>query len=122
MNIQLKKGILELCVLAVLDKKDCYGYELVDEISKNIEISDGTIYPLLRRLNQEGYFVTYLQESQEGPPRKYYKLTEQGRNIKNELLDEWLDFVKGVNNILKEANPDEQNWVLRYLEIISFRF
>lgn len=107
MNIQLKKGILELCVLAVLDKKDYYGYELVDEISKNIEISDGTIYPLLRRLNQEGYFVTYLQESQEGPPRKYYRLTEQGRSIKNELLDEWLDFVKGVNNILKEANPDE---------------
>jgi PadR family transcriptional regulator, regulatory protein PadR len=104
MNVQLKKGILELCVLAVLDKKDCYGYELVNDISKDIEISDGTIYPLLRRLNQEGYFTTYLQESQEGPPRKYYKLTELGKTTKEELLNEWLHFVKGVNSILKQQN------------------
>ena len=107
MNTQLKKGILELCVLAVLDKKDCYGYELVNDISKNIEISDGTIYPLLRRLNQEGYFITYLQESQEGPPRKYYKLTELGKTTKGELVNEWLHFVNGVNNILKEAESNE---------------
>ncbi len=103
MNTQLKKGILELCVLAVLDNKDCYGYELVNEISKNIEISEGTIYPILRRLNQEGYFITYLQESQEGPPRKYYKLTELGKSIKMELLNEWTELVKGVSNILIEG-------------------
>lgn len=102
MNTQLKKGILELCVLAVLDKKDCYGYELVSEISKNIEISDGTIYPLLRRLNQEGYFTTYLQESQEGPPRKYYSLTKLGKDTKEELLREWYSFENGVNSILKK--------------------
>jgi PadR family transcriptional regulator PadR len=103
MNTQLKKGILELCVLAVLDKKDCYGYELVNEISKNIEISEGTIYPILRRLNQEGYFTTYLQESQEGPPRKYYKLTDLGKSIKEELLKEWNELVYGVNNIIIEG-------------------
>jgi PadR family transcriptional regulator PadR len=103
MNTQLKKGILELCVLAVLDKKDCYGYELVNEISKHIEISEGTIYPILRRLNQEGYFTTYLQESQEGPPRKYYKLTELGKYIKEELLKEWSELVMGVNNIIIEG-------------------
>jgi PadR family transcriptional regulator, regulatory protein PadR len=95
-NVQLKKGILELCVLAVLDRKDCYGYELVNEISKNIEISEGTIYPILRRLNQEGYFITYLQESQEGPPRKYYKLTDTGRHVKNESIKEWLALAEGV--------------------------
>lgn len=103
MNTQLKKGILELCVLAVLDKKDCYGYELVNEISKNIEISEGTIYPILRRLNQEGYFTTYLQESQEGPPRKYYKLTNLGKSIKQDLLNEWTELVMGVNNIIIEG-------------------
>jgi PadR family transcriptional regulator, regulatory protein PadR len=103
MNTQLKKGILELCVLAVLDKKDCYGYELVNEISKNIEISEGTIYPILRRLNQEGYFTTYLQESQEGPPRKYYKLTDLGKSTKEDLFKEWTELVKGVNNILIEG-------------------
>lgn len=107
MNAQLKKGILELCVLAVLDKKDCYGYELVNEISKNIEISDGTVYPILRRLNQEGYFTTYLQESQEGPPRKYYKLTELGKATKEELSNEWTALIQGVNNILKETEVNE---------------
>ncbi|MDD3225698.1 MAG: PadR family transcriptional regulator [Clostridium sp.] len=101
MNTQLKKGILELCVISILDRKDCYGYELVDEISKNIEISEGTIYPLLRRLSKEGYFTTYLQESREGPPRKYYKLTESGRKMKHELVNEWSEFVEGVTNILK---------------------
>lgn len=103
MNIQLKKGILELCVLSVLDKKDCYGYELVNEISKNIEISEGTIYPILRRLNQEGYFSTYLQESQEGPPRKYYKLTQLGKSTKDELISEWKELVKGVSNIIMDT-------------------
>jgi PadR family transcriptional regulator PadR len=107
MNTQLKKGILELCVLAVLDRKDCYGYELVNEISKNIEISDGTIYPILRRLNQEGYFTTYLQESQEGPPRKYYKLTQLGKNTKEELLKEWFDYVNEVNSIVMEGCSNE---------------
>jgi PadR family transcriptional regulator, regulatory protein PadR len=107
MNIQLKKGVLELCVLAVLDTKDCYGYELVSEISKNIEISDGTIYPILRRLTQEGYFTTYLQESQEGPPRKYYSLTELGKRMKAQLTHEWFTFQTGVNNIIKGADADE---------------
>lgn len=102
MNIQLKKGVLELCVLSVLKDRDCYGYELVNEISKNIEISDGTIYPILRRLTQEGYFTTYLQESQEGPPRKYYSLTEIGEQSRQLLTQEWISFSKGVNNIIKE--------------------
>lgn len=102
MNTQLKKGVLELCVLCMLSDRDCYGYELVSEISKNIAISDGTIYPLLRRLNSEGYFESYLLESQEGPPRKYYRLTQLGRNTKEELLTEWASFVKGVNNIIHE--------------------
>ena len=107
MNIQLKKGVLELCVLAVLDTKDCYGYELVNEISKNIEISDGTIYPILRRLTLEGYFTTYLQESQEGPPRKYYKLTALGKEVKDELTNEWFTFVNSVSNIVKGAVLNE---------------
>jgi PadR family transcriptional regulator, regulatory protein PadR len=107
MNIQFKKGVLELCVLSMLFKKDCYGYELVNEISKNILISEGTIYPLLKRLKDEGYFKTYLEESQEGPPRKYYKLTELGIETKVELEKEWSTFVEGVNRIVKEANQNE---------------
>lgn len=102
MNIQLKKGVLELCVLSMLTKKDCYGYELVNEISKNIMIAEGTIYPLLKRLKDEGYLTTYLEESQEGPPRKYYKLTSLGEKEKQKLASEWFTFVKGVRNIVGE--------------------
>ncbi|MBC8589204.1 PadR family transcriptional regulator [Paratissierella segnis] len=101
MNIQFKKGVLELCVLSLLDRRDHYGYELVEKISKFINISEGTIYPLLRKLRTEGYVSTYLEESQEGPPRKYYKLTEKGKEVFEELMIEWESFVDGVNNILR---------------------
>jgi PadR family transcriptional regulator PadR len=95
-NIQFKKGVLELCVLSVLDRRDCYGYELVQEISRHIDISEGTIYPLLRRLKSEGYVTSYLVESPEGPPRKYYQLTASGKETLDALVREWDDFVARV--------------------------
>ncbi|MEX1308660.1 MAG: PadR family transcriptional regulator [Eubacteriales bacterium] len=101
MNIQFKKGILEMLVLSLLIEKDRYGYELVNEISKNISISEGTIYPLLRRLNNDGYFETYLKESTEGPPRKYYRITEAGKEALRVLGEEWDKFLEGVGKILK---------------------
>lgn len=104
MNIQFKKGVLELCVLVVLCRKDFYGYELVQIISKNIDISDGTVYPLLRRLTRENYFTTYLQESGEGPPRKYYQITHKGREYKKVLLSEWNRFTESVNNLIGEGD------------------
>lgn len=107
MNIQFKKGVLELCVLSILTRKDCYGYELVNDISKSIAISEGTIYPLLRRLTKEGLFSTYLKESKEGPPRKYYKLTDRGEEIREELTKEWFTFVEGVNSIIEGENENE---------------
>ena len=107
MNTQFKKGVLELCVLTLLAVKDRYGYELVHTISKNINISEGTMYPLLRRLTKEGYFETYLQESNEGAPRKYYKLTEAGKEKKDNLVNEWSLFVKGVEKILNGEGQNE---------------
>ncbi|SDX12848.1 PadR family transcriptional regulator, regulatory protein PadR [Tepidimicrobium xylanilyticum] len=101
MNIQFKKGVLELCVLSLLTKREFYGYELVEYISEYINISEGTIYPLLRRFRKEGYVTTYLQESQEGPPRKYYRITEEGLSAYEELLKEWEEFTIGVNNIIR---------------------
>lgn len=103
MNIQFKKGALNLCVLVLLDKQDRYGYELVQKISNRISISEGAVYPLLRRLTKEGYFTTYLQESSEGPPRKYYSLTELGRIYLQEQLDEWKSFTDGVNKLIEEG-------------------
>jgi len=101
MNVQFKKGVLELCVLSLIARKDCYGYELVELISRNIEIAEGTIYPLLRRLTKEGLCTTYLAESTEGPPRKYYRLTPAGREVQRQLLREWEQFVRGVQNVVK---------------------
>ena len=65
MNVQLKKGILELIVLVAVREKDMYGYELVAEVSKVVDVNEGTIYPLLKRLTNEKYFETYLRESTE---------------------------------------------------------
>jgi PadR family transcriptional regulator, regulatory protein PadR len=105
MNIQFKKGVLELCVLVVLCRRDYYGYELVQAISKNIDIAEGTIYPLLRRLTGDGYFTTYIKESAEGPARKYYQISDKGREYQAVLRGEWERFIAGVNVLLgKEAS------------------
>lgn len=106
MNIQFKKGVLELCVLSLLNRRDCYGYELVEYISKFINISEGTIYPLLRRFRKDGYVTTYLQESPEGPPRKYYKITDEGQKAFKELLEEWEAFSIRVNKIIRGELDD----------------
>ncbi len=102
MNVQFKKGVLELCVLVVLCRRDYYGYELVQTISRKIDISEGTIYPLLRRLTAEGYFSSYIQESAEGPARKYYQITDKGKEYAAELLQEWNRFVGGVSALIAE--------------------
>ena len=104
MNTQFKKGALELCVLTMIGRKDYYGYELVEEISKVLEISEGTLYPILRRLTEEKYFETYLQESSEGPPRKYYKITKQGKDFQKELLKQWLEFNKQIEKLIGKGN------------------
>lgn len=103
MNTQMKKGVLELIVLLSVNKKDMYGYELVTEVSKIVDINDGTIYPLLKRLTNEKYFDTYLVESNEGPSRKYYHLTELGKKEMGSLLVIWKDFSNSVNNFIKEC-------------------
>ena len=101
MTTQLKKGTLELCVLSLLAKNDMYGFELVGAISSQIQISEGTIYPLLKRIKDDGHVTTYLRESQEGPPRKYYSLTRSGHNKLETMAEEWRNLSAGVNNILE---------------------
>lgn len=100
MNSQFHKGVIEMCVLALTRHRDYYGYELVETISKRIEISEGTVYPILRRLTQEKFFETYLRESTEGPPRKYYRMTAEGRKETDKLLKAWHQFTSDVNFIL----------------------
>ena len=112
MNAQFKKGALELCVLAILSEGDCYGYDLVTQISEHISITEGTIYPLLRRLKDDGQVETYLQESSSGPPRKYYRITEHGREVLASSTQEWNDFVAGVYSILlhRKLSDFSKDW------------
>lgn len=101
LNIQYKKGVLELCILSALSKRDMYGYELSEYISEKIDIADGTVYPILRKLKADGLLKTYLSEDSGGPPRKYYSLTETGSDQFKRDANEWLDFAECVKKIIK---------------------
>src|SRR5580693_7420583 len=78
-DIQLKKGALDLCVLALLSRADSYASEIASRLADAIDMGEGTIYPLMRRMQTDGLVGTYLIESTAGPPRKYYRLTDKGR-------------------------------------------
>lgn len=100
MNTQFKKGALELCVLSQLLHDDKYGYELTERISHEMSIASGTLYPILRKLKQEDYVTTYLVESDSGPARKYYKLTDKGKQYQENVQREWASFISAVNRLL----------------------
>ncbi len=106
MNTQFRKGVIEMCVLALIAKGDMYGYEIVQKIASYMEINEGTVYPILRRLTKEEYFVTYLKESTIGPARKYYHITEKGQGYFGSIKADWLDFSKMVNDILDSSDDD----------------
>lgn len=101
MNTQFRKGVIEMCILALIEIKDMYGYEIVQSIAKYMEINEGTVYPILRRLTVEEYFVTYLKESSTGPARKYYHLTEKGGAYLEALKKDWREFSCMVDKILR---------------------
>lgn len=108
MNTQYKKGVLELCVLALLEKRDCYGYEISEYLSNHIDIADGTVYPILRKLKNDGVVSTYLQEESGGPPRKYYSLTKLGREAYKNDRAEYLNFARAVKTLLEDDNHDKE--------------
>ncbi|MBD7911392.1 PadR family transcriptional regulator [Clostridium cibarium] len=103
MDIQLKKGALEICVLSILSEKDYYGYELINELIKYISVSEATVYPILKRLKLNNYLENYLVESNYGPTRKYYRITEDGISRLKELIKEWNELNKNINLILKRG-------------------
>ena len=101
MTIQFKKGVLELCVLSMLKQDDQYGYDVASKLSKSIDIADGSIYLVLRRLKQEDYVSSYLEEASGGPPRKYYVITRKGERFLDQLIAEWALLVDNVNGIIR---------------------
>ena len=100
MNPQYKKGILELCILSMLMKHERYGYEIAEQLSSHIDIADGTVYPILRKLRGEGLLNTYLQEDSGGPPRKYYSLTKAGKATFLKERAEYIEFADSVAQLL----------------------
>lgn len=97
---QMRKGILELCILSILDKQEAYPSDIIDELkdSKMIVV-EGTLYPLLTRLKNENILTYRWEESVSGPPRKYYSLTEQGREFLQELKTTWNELSTAVSKI-----------------------
>lgn len=100
MDTQLKKGVLDLCILSLLMQEDYYGYKLTEKLAEYMSINEGTIYPILRKLKEEKFLETYLQEESGGPPRKYYKITNEGKIRYKYLLMEWHSFNNKVKKII----------------------
>ena len=106
MTFQLGSALLEACVLAVLSGGDTYGYVLTQSVNGKIEISESTLYPVMRRLQKGGYLETYDQPYQ-GRNRRYYHITEAGRQNLLEAREEWKLYKKKVDQILEEGTQNE---------------
>jgi PadR family transcriptional regulator PadR len=100
MNAQFKKGVVEMCILKLVSKRDMYGLEVIEVISEEIEVNENTVYPILRRLTVAGYFDTYKEKNLAGPDRKYYKVTIEGEHYLEELLEEYQEFTNRVSRII----------------------
>ncbi|WP_337270307.1 PadR family transcriptional regulator [Oryzifoliimicrobium ureilyticus] len=103
-QIQLRKGALDLCVLAVLSRGESYGYEIASTLAEAVGMGEGTIYPLMRRMQNDGLVATRLVESQSGPPRKYYRLTPAGHAIFEAHRNDWRSFSSAVEALLKDPS------------------
>ena len=104
---QIRKGLLEFCVLSALSGERLYGYDIVRRLRQveGLVISEGTIYPILSRLRRDGLVRTRLVESNEGPARKYYELTEAGRQTLDRMNEMWRQILQGVQG-LRSAEPE----------------
>lgn len=98
MDAQLKRGLLEVCVLTAIKKEDSYGYKIIKDISPYVEISESTLYPILKRLEASGCITEYTVEH-NSRLCKYYKITESGMNKIHEFLEEWKNVMKAYGFI-----------------------
>jgi PadR family transcriptional regulator PadR len=99
---QMRKGVLELCILAILAKEDSYVPDIIDKLkSSSLIVVEGTLYPLMTRLKNDGFLAYSWAESTSGPPRKYYKLTAKGKTLLKDLKSSWEELVNSVGNIIQ---------------------
>ena len=107
---QMKKGVLEYCTLAILSKDSRYTSDIIQELKEaKVIVVEGTLYPLLTRQKNAGLLSYRWEESTQGPPRKYYELTDKGTSFLKELDNSWNDLVKAVGLIRnKKQTPEKQ--------------
>ena len=97
---QMRKGILEYCILSVLSRSSCYASDIIKELKEaKVIVVEGTLYPLLTRQKNAGLLSYRWEESQQGPPRKYYELTSEGKEYLKDLHNSWDELVESVNLI-----------------------
>ncbi len=107
MDIQIKKGLLDICVLAVIERNDSYGYQIIRDVSSScVEISESTLYPILKRLEAGSCLTTY-SVVHNGRLRKYYRITPIGREKIRGFFEEWEEMKQIHDFILREGKPDE---------------
>lgn len=111
---QIKKGLLELVILKLLNDEDLYGYSLIQKVKEKsnnfLDIKDGTLYPILYRLEDSNMIESYWEQidTTRSKPRKYYKITDNGKTGLNDMLNEYLEISKGINLILNsEVNNND---------------
>ncbi len=99
---QMRRGVLEYCILSVLDKNDAYASELINKLKDaRIIVVEGTLYPLLTRQKNQGLLAYRWEESTQGPPRKYYTLTDKGREVLEEMDKAWKEIVETLDILRK---------------------
>jgi PadR family transcriptional regulator PadR len=99
-QVQMRKGILEYCILHIISRGEVYATDMLDELTAaKMIVVEGTLYPLLTRLKNAGLVEYKWVESKSGPPRKYYKLTDKGQKFLKGLTDTWGDLVRSTENI-----------------------
>ncbi len=107
---QARRGTLEYAILLILEKKMCYGYEIIKILSnfESLTVTENTVYPLLRRLQKEKYLSAIWKQNSEGvPPRKYYEITENGKEYLNAMDKEWSIIIKSLKSIKKYEGNGE---------------
>jgi PadR family transcriptional regulator PadR len=98
---QLRKGVLELCILSIIAKEDVYASDILAQLkSSELIVVEGTLYPLLTRLKNDGYTAYRWEESRSGPPRKYYRITETGTQFLEGLKADWDQLILAVQSIV----------------------
>ena len=106
MDIQLKRGLLEICVLASIKNEDSYGYQIIKDMRPYVEISESTLYPILRRLESAEYLTVRTAEH-NGRLRKYYHITEQGLKRIEDFKEEWKEMISIYHFVVREDKSDE---------------